>query len=404
METTPSLSSRLRGQLQKHNPFYLLSAACMLFGCLAVTNSLSWMSIPTTRLLMLIGTLNLYEASLIALAWFLIKRRRLVVDGVTLLILEAFFLIDITFLSTEIATSHLTLGIWVNSFLFIASIAKLWFIYDITDQSPRNGRFPATVLQLAALFAMPTVFRAMDGGNLPPQLFYAAWWAIALIIWISLILPRPQPLTPQAGWARNTMAVFTLLPWLSLVAHLGNLQYVYGEAYRGAYAAPMLLALACLLKEVEPFRLMPRADLTFLRLLLPGAVILVSLNDPEVLSLKFGHFATITPSHLAITGAYLTYIYCFFQVYAVAFLTAGGMAALIYFFGPSAQTIGATSSKSWDWLVSVTDRLTPKTAFAWGVIAIGAAFAFLGLGAMTSLNRKQEPPPEPVAVPGPEVE
>ena len=37
--------------LTEHNPFYLLSAACMLASCLALTNSLSWTSITHTRLL-----------------------------------------------------------------------------------------------------------------------------------------------------------------------------------------------------------------------------------------------------------------------------------------------------------------------------------------------------------------
>ena len=55
--------------LFRHNPFYLLSAMCMLAGCLALTNSLSWTSIPLPRLLALIATLNLYEGLLLALGW-----------------------------------------------------------------------------------------------------------------------------------------------------------------------------------------------------------------------------------------------------------------------------------------------------------------------------------------------
>ena len=60
-----------------HNPFFLLSAVCMLGGCLALTNSLSWSPIRLQRLLMLVVTLNIYEALLIALAIFLIAKRRL---------------------------------------------------------------------------------------------------------------------------------------------------------------------------------------------------------------------------------------------------------------------------------------------------------------------------------------
>src|SRR3989442_15881154 len=96
-QTHPPRSALLR-LLQEHNPFYLLSAACMLAGCLALTNSLSWNPIATRRLLTLIVTLNVYEGALIGLALFLITRRGLVRDGKILLILEAFFLVDTTFL------------------------------------------------------------------------------------------------------------------------------------------------------------------------------------------------------------------------------------------------------------------------------------------------------------------
>ena len=40
----------------EHNPFYLLSAACMLASCLALTNTVTWNPIATRRLLTLIVT------------------------------------------------------------------------------------------------------------------------------------------------------------------------------------------------------------------------------------------------------------------------------------------------------------------------------------------------------------
>jgi hypothetical protein len=55
-------------------PFYLISAACMLGGCLAINNSLSWMDAPAIHDIILIAQLNVYEVALIALAWFLVRR------------------------------------------------------------------------------------------------------------------------------------------------------------------------------------------------------------------------------------------------------------------------------------------------------------------------------------------
>ena len=36
----------MRTWIADRNPFFLISAVCMLWGCLAVTNSSSWMSVP----------------------------------------------------------------------------------------------------------------------------------------------------------------------------------------------------------------------------------------------------------------------------------------------------------------------------------------------------------------------
>lgn len=57
-------------------PFYLISAACMLGGCLAINNSIPRMNAPAIRDIVLIAPLNVYEVALIALAWFLVRRRQ----------------------------------------------------------------------------------------------------------------------------------------------------------------------------------------------------------------------------------------------------------------------------------------------------------------------------------------
>src|SRR5690349_16746478 len=55
-----------------HNPLYLLSAACMLAGCLLLSGSTSYNPMRMRQLLLLILTLNVYEALLIALGLLLI--------------------------------------------------------------------------------------------------------------------------------------------------------------------------------------------------------------------------------------------------------------------------------------------------------------------------------------------
>ena len=114
---------RVPSWLAQGIPFYLISAACMLGGCLAINNSLSWETTPAVREIILIAQLNVYEVALIALAWFLVRRGQ-VRDGVMLAGIEAFFLVDVSFLNAQMATGSFGLGLAVNVVLFTAALAK----------------------------------------------------------------------------------------------------------------------------------------------------------------------------------------------------------------------------------------------------------------------------------------
>jgi hypothetical protein len=399
MTATDTLSSRMMSRLQQHNPFYLISAACMLFGCLAVTNSLSWMSIPISRLIVLITTLNVYEAALIALAYYLIRHRGNLRDGVMLLVLEAFFLIDVTFLNAEIVTSHPMLGLTINLILFAAAAVKLSVVARLLNHSSRDGRFVAILLQLAVLFAMPVVFRLLDrDSHISPLHFYALWWLIGLMIPLSEAIYWPWPIINSNSWARRTMVVYMTLPFLSLVMHAGILHYVYDITFFGADAAPLLLGLAFVMTRIGPDRFAPRRDLLVMRILFPIAAVAVSLNNPYELWFRpFAHsHMWITPIHIALTGAYLTYVFCFVQAYAIYFLIAGAMAAMTWIFGPTTEQVGNASSRSWDWLGRLVWHIVPQTTMDWGVTAIAAAFGFLGLGAAISFKHRL-PPALPMA-------
>jgi hypothetical protein len=393
MSTTISLRARFLRQLQQNNPFYILSAACMLAGCLAMTNSLSWSSIPMNRLLVLIGTLNVYEAALIGLAAYLIRFRHLIRDGAMLLILEAFFLIDITFLNAEIATSDVSIGLIVNIALFVMAGIKLAIVLVLVGQSPRSGRFVAMVVQLAAMFAMPLVFRRMDHGDLSPKVFYVAWWCIGLLIPLSQEMGRSS----RAMTASKTSVLYGAMPWLSLILHAGILHYVYNVPFFGADAAPLLLALAFILRHAQPTGLMPRKDVVVLGALLPIVAMMVSLNNPLPLCFNLGSNAAIaiTPTRLAIAGAYLTYVFCFLRSYAIIFVVIGAAAVPAWMFGPTIDQITNAFAKGWNIIVNLIGHLIPQTALDWGITAIAAAFAFLGIGAAVSLTHRIHPPVEP---------
>jgi hypothetical protein len=378
---------RILHLIADRNPFYLISAACMLGGCLALTNSLSWLSLPLERLLLLIATINIYEAALIGLALLLLKRH-LMRDGNILLILEAFFLVDVSFLNAEVATANFHLGIFISILLFALAVIKLRLIMRALGADLSPARFANVMLQIAALLTIPCVLRGIDHGSVSSASFYAIWWIVGLlpiIEEITLIARGSAHVSHLSG----TAALFVSLPLISLIAHVGILHYVYGAEYFGAMAAPLLLGLAILLKRATASSIGTRQQLLAVRVLLPLAAVIVSLNNPHVLMFSLHPISsiTVTPTHLATAGAYLTYIYCFLMPLAGWFLAIGGLLATAFFFGPSFDTIEQVIWRCWTWIVDFTNWIIPKTLTAWGIVSVLASFFFLLLGAAVSLAK-----------------
>ena len=375
---------------RQYNPFYLLSAACMLAGCLALTNSLSWTEIPVSRLLILIGTLNIYEAALIGLAWFLLKHRALRRDGLELLGLEAFFLLDVTFLNAEIVTGHLNLGLAINIILFLVACLKMGIIWRLLDSKQMDARFAFIFLQIAALFALPAILRHIDQGWLSDRDFYLAWWEVAALVLVGDVMLRfsPSPETPSP-----MVRFFTVMPWLAIVLHQSILHYVYDVTFWAANATPLLLALAIMANRSERTAPMARADLTGLRVMLPTVAILASLANPEVLNIALGKSAILTPLKFSLGGTYLTYVYIFAGRFAVYFLITGALGLVGFIYGPTTQQLGNSLSDFWQRGFNLAYKCFPKTMEQWGATAIAAAFGFLGIGAAVSLKRKPDSSP-----------
>jgi hypothetical protein len=362
----------------------------MLAGCLALTNSLSWVSIPTSKLLILIWTLNLYEAALIGLAAYLVLARGLRRDGMILIILEVFFLIDITFLVSEIATRKSWLGPAIAGVVFIAAIIKLAAVMRILNIRRAPAEFLFILIQLAAILAIPILFSRYDDGSVPPRVFYIAWWVVGLMPAAYELLAKYFRSSGPASPLSRIMMTYMLLPWLSLVAHLGILHYVYGVAFCAPMSSPLLLAIALTLNRASPTRLFSRRDFLVLQTLLPLAAIFVSSGAPAQLTFILdhaGHLA-ITTYHLTIIATYLEFIYFFLRPYWLYPVVAGVIAALAYSFGPTTDQIELWASQFWNWISNVL----PTTQTGWGETAVVAAFIFLGIGAAISLSRPLSPP------------
>jgi hypothetical protein len=392
MTAQPTARSLFRSFIDS-NPFYLISACCMLGGCLALTNSLSWLSISTTRLLVLIATLNIYEAAVIGLAAYLLLVRGLKRDGMVLVMVEAFFFIDITFLNAEISTQKSWIGPVLAILCFLAAAAKLAIIMHLLGARRRYAEFVFILLQIAAILAVPILFARTPDGHVSPLAFYGGWWLVGLMPAIYKFLSKcvggdkdASPLTPA-------LVAFTVLPALSLAAHVGILHYVYDVPFYGAMAAPAILGLAMIFGFTRDVLPMPRKDIVLLQILLPIAAIIVSANCPGQLTIYTGPLGHtfVTTLRLTIVATYLELIYSFLRPYWRSAFAAGVVALLTDAYGPSPQEIAHWYSRSWDAFSRGFMNLIPTTSEGWGALLVALAFIFLGIGAVVSIRRSAPP-------------
>lgn len=393
--------------LFRTNPFYLLSAMCMLGGCLALTNSLSWTSIPIERLLALIVTLNVYEGLLLALGLYLLARRGIVRDGLMLLFLEALFLVDAAFLNVELFAIDLHVGLVVNLIVFVLAVAKLAIVFRAM-KLPLDGTFGLILLQLVVLFATPGIFAfATRGGDgaLAPGLAYVAWMTLALVAALAALLLRGSRLNELLGepsegheWvAAVVRRSFAWLPFVSLLAHLIMMHWVYDARLHAAYVAPLLMAGAVVLGVATPNPLLKANDIAVLKLVLPALGVALSFDAPAALRfapLGEGARVVVTPLVVSLCLAYVVYVSLYLDRYALRLTGVAVAAGLAYAFGPTPAQV-ATAGQQWaayiiEAVAAVVRRLVPKTTTGWGVLAVAAAFGFLGLGAAISLRKTPE--------------
>jgi hypothetical protein len=374
----------------------------MLGGCLALTNSLSWVSIPRERLLTLIATLNVYEIALLALAWFLIGKRRLLRDGAMLLLLEAIFLADFTFLNAEISTLSLGLGLTITAILLLAAAVKLAVALYLLGIQRISREYWLLLGTIAITGAIPLLFTWIGQGNVGARHFYLMWWIAGGMLGAFAMFWKQTALAPSA--LSIPLRVYIAAPWLSLATHLGILHYVYDQSFLGADSTPVLLGFALLLNRVTPRKLIPRRDIQIMQLMLSVAAVLVSFDSPRALSVALNHSGSmqVTPFGVALATGYLTFIYCFFRSHWIGMLITGAVAASAPMFGPTMDDIESFFQSVWNFLCDVW-ALVPKTQEQWGIAAVISSFGFLGLGALISLAKRPNgdaaPPASPDNIP-----
>jgi hypothetical protein len=364
--------------LMDHNPCLLLSTVLMLVGCYLVNSTLRYQA-ANAKMLGLLGVINLYEACIIPLGLLLIRRSRGTArDGWWLVLFETLFLVNATFVNPDFGTAWaipLNLGLWALACVKAAILLRGLKI----GLGLRTFGFMA--FQLGIIYALPVFFALtkVDGVE-SPRLMYGLWWLVGLLPLIYDQLARADRPHPQWDLVQNVIRrVYLIAPWVMLVVHMGFAHWAHQSEFYLPDVAPVLLGLA-----IAAGRVHLRPDLRVLARCLPAvALILTLLADPGELQWlvpvgNLGHM--VTPAHLTMAGAILTYGYlasAWYFLIALATVITFGTGYIFQYW------IFAALRATLRFLLN----LLPTTAYAWGVTAILAAFILLGIGTYLSLRR-----------------
>jgi hypothetical protein len=392
----PSLRSALLAFVVHHNPFYLLSALSMLAGCYALNSGLAARTGELQKLLLLLGVLNGYEAILIGLGLYLIRRRGILRDGRTLLLLEAPFLVDLGFINAEVGSNSVGMGSLLNLLILALALLKMAIALRVLWGRLPGRLFGSIAVQLAVLFLLPSAFTRFEHhhphADVTPGEFYGAWWVVgAMLILYEL---QCRFIGAESGVETNLQRLvrrlYLALPLMSILLHLSLLHWVYRVAFVGGDLAPVLIGVAFVIGRWSQAS---HREVRLLRALLPAAAIVLTAENSPAWIISLGHWVELTPTLLMAGIAYVTYVYCFFIKRALKLLAGAAAAILLIVFGPTLEQLWALVIWGYQRCLSVMHWLGGRSAIEWGVAEMGSAFAFLALGAGISL-RKEAPPVE----------
>jgi hypothetical protein len=382
----PSRHRPLRQWLADHNPCLLLSTLCMLLGCYLVNSALRAQN-GDSRLLVLIGVINLYEACIIPLGLLLIRRTRGTArDGWWLLLFETLFLVNATFINPDFSAWW---AVPLNAVLFVFACGKAAVILHFLKIGISARTLGFFAVQLGLLYALPIVCHLTErDGVTNPKVLYGLWWVVGLLPVLYDQLARGDG--PREWDLVQTVIrrVYVVAPWVMLVAHLRFSHWAHNSPFQAVDGAPILLGLA-----VASMRAGWQRS-TLVRLA-PAAALLISVFAPAGgLQFHFGFAGveqTFLPGHFALAGVILAYGYMASAFYFLCSLAALFIISISYLFQAWILAGLRGLGRFMVWLM-------PTTALSWGAAVILVAFVLLGVGTLLSLKRTKPQPSPPEGV------
>jgi hypothetical protein len=235
------------------NPFYLASAAFLLFGLYRVSLDPNFLPKEVEQLKFNFTSLQLYELLLVGTA-MLLARRMIWYDAKLLVVLEN-LLLFVPFLLINQAALIDQRTVWVFSgaaAMFVVARSGL------AQRSVAALRFPGRLTLIGACVlavnsAWPAIYRHFQetkfGKNLDAgpafEMHVVSWWALlpALIALVNL-LPHPRQAGRSPVQGRRFPVGLLALWLLGTAVHLYALGYVYDFHLRREWLAPALWVLA----------------------------------------------------------------------------------------------------------------------------------------------------------------
>jgi hypothetical protein len=242
------------------NPFYLLSAALLLFGMYRVSIDPSFLSTEVSQLVFNFTSIQFYELLLVGTAIFL-ARRLIWYDSVLLLVLEN-LLILVPFILINQAGLIEQQTVWALCIFAVVVAVGRWGAARgwISVLKPSPHLLAAGAVVLVANAALVIAYRILQetkmGKGIASGAAYemneASWlWLLPTLCALAILLPclrEDGKLLVQRRW----FPVILFLFWIAGTgAHLYALGYIYDFPLRRELLTPLL----CVLAWVVHFRL-----------------------------------------------------------------------------------------------------------------------------------------------------
>ena len=248
------------------NPFYLLSAALLLYGCYRISIEPGVAQRNSFHLFFNFGSLQFYEALLVATAIFLAGRRiwydsTLLFGLENMLLFVPFILISHGALIGQVAVEK-SLMRELCGITAVLALARLVTVRRFF----RELNFPGRALTIVLVFllinvVLPVAYRTVQDTKFGFKLesgtaYWTNEWMWLLVLPASALLGLLVPVRharcetwPERHWL--PVGMFAL--WLAGTAvHLYSLDYIYDYDLRGELLAPLFVVVAWVLQSRAP--------------------------------------------------------------------------------------------------------------------------------------------------------